>query len=77
MNLTNLGKILIFIGIGIAIIGGLLMLFSKIPFFGRLPGDIIIKRENFSIYFPIVTSIILSVVLTVVLNLVIRIFFRK
>jgi len=77
MNLENIGRILIFIGIGIAIIGGLVLLFSKIPFFGRLPGDINIRGENFSFYFPIVTSVLISIILTVILNLIIRIFFRK
>lgn len=74
---NNLGKILIFIGIGIAIMGGLIFLFSKVPFFGKLPGDIIIKEENFSFYFPIVTSIIISIVLTIIINILIRIFMRK
>ncbi len=74
---NNLGKILIFIGIGIAIMGGIIFLFSKAPFFGKLPGDIIIKEENFSFYFPIVTSIIISIVLTIIINIIIRIFMRK
>jgi hypothetical protein len=74
---SNLGKILIFIGIGIAIMGGLIFLFSKVPFFGKLPGDIIIKEENFSFYFPIVTSIVISIVLTIIINIIIRIFMRK
>lgn len=77
MNLGNIGKILIIIGISIAVIGVMVLLFSKIPFFGRLPGDIFIKKENFSFYFPIVTSILISIILTVVLNLIIRIFFRR
>ena len=77
VNFSNLGKILIFIGIGIATLGGLILLFSKVPFIGKLPGDIKIQKENFTFYFPIVSSIILSIVLTIILNIVIRFFIRK
>ncbi len=76
-SFNNLGKILIFIGIGIALIGGLILLFSKVPFIGKLPGDIFIKKENFSFYFPIISSIILSIIITVIINIVIRIFMKK
>jgi len=77
VNLSNLGKILIFIGIGVAILGGLILLFSKVPFMGKLPGDINIQKDNFTFYFPIISSIILSIVLTIILNIVIRFFIRK
>ena len=76
-NFSNLGKILIYIGIGIAILGGLLLLFSKVPFIGKLPGDIIIKKENFTFYFPIASGIIISIVLTIILNIIVRFFIRK
>lgn len=76
-NFGNLGKILIIVGIVIAIAGGLILLFSKLSFMGKLPGDIFIKRENFTFYFPIVTSIILSIVLTIIINVIIRIFIKK
>jgi len=76
-SFNNLGKILIFIGIGIVVIGGIILLFSEIPFFGKLPGDIFIKKENFSLYFPIISSIILSIIITVIINIVIRIFMKK
>lgn len=63
------GKILILIGI-ISIAIGILFLFGdKIPFIGRLPGDIYIKRKNFTFYFPIVTSIILSIIISLILYL--------
>jgi uncharacterized protein HemY len=61
-----MGKLLILLGLGIAGIGALIMLGLPI---GRLPGDIAIKRDNFSFYFPITTSIILSIILTLVLML--------
>ncbi|MBM3150391.1 MAG: DUF2905 domain-containing protein [Chloroflexi bacterium] len=68
--MEGMGKILLIVG-GIIILIGLLLLFGQhIPFFGKLPGDIIIKKEGFSFYFPIVTFLILSVVLTFIINLI-------
>lgn len=64
------GKILIVIGT-LAVIAGLFITFNwKIPFLGKLPGDIKIERENFTFYFPIVTSIILSILLTLIFYLI-------
>ena len=59
-------------GIAIVVLGGVLILLGRVPFLGRLPGDIRIQRGNFSCFIPIATSILLSIVLTVVLNLVLR-----
>lgn len=63
-ELSALGKILIFFGIIMIVVGGLLLFGSKIPFIGRLPGDIAIQKKNFSFYFPITTSIIISIILS-------------
>jgi hypothetical protein len=60
----SLGKILLVLGAVLAGIGALLMVSGKIPFFGRLPGDITIKREGYQIYVPVTTSILLSVLLS-------------
>lgn len=74
MDLTGLGKILLIFG-GVIIIVGLLLIFNQhIPFLGRLPGDIFVRKGNFSFYFPIVTFLIVSVVLTIIINLVLRFF---
>jgi hypothetical protein len=62
-----LGKFLIIFGIVAILIGGFFLLFGKIPWIGRLPGDIFIQRRNFTFYFPLATSIILSIVLTLIL----------
>ena len=75
-NFSNLGKIILFIGIGIAVLGGTIFLLSKIPFAGKLPGDISIKKENFSFYFPLSTSILVSIILTIIINVVLFIIFR-
>lgn len=63
-----------FEGIGkVLIIAGLLLVFGgRIPFLGRLPGDIIIRRDGFSFYFPLVTFLIISVIVTIIINLVLR-----
>ena len=61
--LTELGKTLIIVGVGIMILGGLLWLSGgslKFPL-GRLPGDILIQNENFTFYFPLTTGIIISI----------------
>ena len=68
---TTIGKILIGIGFGIVALGVVLVALDRIPGFGnslswlgKLPGDISIKRENVSFYFPVATSILLSVLLS-------------
>ena len=73
MGLQELGKIIIYIGISLIVVGIVVQLFPKIPLLGKLPGDIYLKRENSSFYFPLATSIIISLVLTLVLNFLSRI----
>jgi hypothetical protein len=63
-SIQYIGKFLIFLGLIVAAIGGLLLLSGKIPWIGRLPGDIMIQRRNFTFYFPLATSILLSLILT-------------
>jgi hypothetical protein len=66
------GKILIFIG-GILIFLGLIFSFvGRIPYLGKLPGDIYIKREKFTFYFPITTCILISIILSVIFYLISR-----
>lgn len=70
-----MGKFLIFVGI-LCIVAGLFITYGpKIPFFGKLPGDISIERENYRVYFPIATCIVISLLLTL-LNLAWN-YFRK
>ena len=59
-------KLLIAVGIIVVIVGVLMLLNIKIPF-GKLPGDIVIKKENFTFTFPIVTCIIASIILSFVM----------
>ncbi|MBN1255649.1 MAG: DUF2905 domain-containing protein [Deltaproteobacteria bacterium] len=62
--LGSLGKILSILGIVLLVFGLILILAEKIPWIGRLPGDIVIKRDKFTLYFPIMTCIIISLLLT-------------
>jgi hypothetical protein len=64
-----MGKLFVILGIVMIIIGVGFMFGDKIPYIGKLPGDISIKRENFSFYFPITTSIIISVILTILFSI--------
>ena len=80
MDLNTVGRITLIIGIVIAILGGLLMLAARLPFFsnlGNLPGDIRIEGQGFSCFIPIVSMILISVILTIVLNIVVRLINRQ
>jgi len=67
--MDSLAKMLILFGVVLALLGGLLLLAGKIPFLGRLPGDIVIRRQNWSLYFPLTTSIVISILLTLLFSL--------
>ena len=71
--MPDVGKLLIIAGALIVLIGLAFTFGPRIPFLGRLPGDIAVDRGNVHFYFPIVTCLLLSVVATVILNL----FFRR
>ncbi len=65
-----MGLILIITGIVLIISGIFIHYFKSIPFLGKLPGDIHIKKENFSFYFPLTSSIIISIILTLLIYLI-------
>ena len=67
---SGIGKILIVSGGVLIVIGLIITLTSKINGFPKLPGDILIRKEGFTLYFPIVTSIVLSILLTLIFVLV-------
>lgn len=71
--MQGLGRTLVVVGLVAVAIGLVLMVAPRVPWLGRLPGDIVVQRERFTFYFPVVTSIVVSVVLTLLLNL----FFRR
>ncbi len=76
-TVEEVGKMLIVVGATVVLIGGSIVLIGKLPFLGRLPGNIVIGTENLSCILPFATSILLSIVLTLVLNLILRILNSK
>jgi hypothetical protein len=64
--MAQLGKLLIIFGIIMVVVGFLMFFFDRIPWLGKLPGDIVIKKQSFTIYFPIVTCILLSILISLV-----------
>jgi hypothetical protein len=70
--MAGLGKMLIYFGLLLVVVGLILSFAGKLPWLGHLPGDISIERERFSFYFPLATGILISVVLSLVLY-----FFRR
>lgn len=68
-ELSGMGRALVVVGVLTAIIGAFLWLGGKVPGLGKLPGDILIKKENFTFYFPLTTSILVSIVLSIILAL--------
>jgi uncharacterized membrane protein YkgB len=72
LGLGFLGKLLILLGVFIILIGIFLLIGDRIPWLGKLPGDFIIRKKNFTFYFPLATSILISIILTLLFTL-----FRK
>ncbi len=72
LGLGFLGKLLILLGVFIILIGIFLLIGDRIPWLGRLPGDFIVRKKNFTFYFPLATSILISIILTLLFAL-----FRK
>ncbi len=70
MNGTELGKMLVLLGMGAILIGLVIIALSKFISLGNLPGDIVIKGENGGgFYFPVVSCIVISIVLSIIMNL--------
>jgi hypothetical protein len=72
----HIGKILVIFGLVLFVLGVLFLFVEKIPFLGKLPGDIHIHKKGWEFYFPLTTSILISIVLSIVLILFGR-FFRR
>jgi hypothetical protein len=74
MWFQSVGKLLIPAGAFLAFFGLLLVFWQRIPFLGKLPGDIFLQKGSFQFFFPIVTCLIISLLLTLILNFVIHLF---
>jgi Protein of unknown function (DUF2905) len=66
---SDLGRMLVIFGSILVVLGVLLIVGGRVPWIGRLPGDVVYRRGNFAFYFPIVTSILLSLLLTLLFSL--------
>jgi hypothetical protein len=75
-NFSYLGRALLVMGGAIVLLGLVLLVAGRVPFLGRLPGDLSFRRGNVSVFVPIVSCILASVVLTVLLNLLLFLFRR-
>jgi len=64
--MSDLGRLLIVLGVILVVVGALFQLAPKLPWLGRLPGDLSFKRGNFSFYFPLGTCILISIILTLI-----------
>ncbi len=67
--MTDLAKTLIVLGIALVVAGLVVLFIQKLPS-GKLPGDIMIRKDNFTFYFPLATSIIISIIVSLVLYLI-------
>jgi hypothetical protein len=65
----DVGRLLVLVGVVALALGAILLLGPRIPWLGRLPGDIVIRRGPVTVYLPIATSIVVSVILSVILHL--------
>lgn len=68
----QIGKFLILAGLLIVVIGAVMVLIGRVPFVGKLPGDIVVQRRNFTFYFPLGTSILLSIIISLIFWLLSR-----
>ena len=67
-----IGKSLVLVGIVIVLVGLLIWALSSVPYIGRLPGDIYVRRGNFTFYFPLMTCILISIIATILFSLMRR-----
>ena len=72
MPIEGLGRLLIYIGAILVMLGGFLLLIAKLHWFGRLPGDLSFARSGMTLYIPITTMLLVSIVLTIIMNIVFR-----
>ena len=69
-SLEPVGRALVLIGLFITVLGVIMLLTPRVPWLGRLPGDIVIHRDDLTIYIPITTMLVVSVVLSVVISVI-------
>jgi uncharacterized membrane protein len=72
MDLRVIAKLLLFGGVILLLAGALLLVLAKLPFVGKLPGDIHIQRRGLSLYLPLATCLLLSILMSIVLRLFLK-----
>lgn len=72
MAFEGLGRLFIYIGVILVLIGGFFLLVGKLPWLGKLPGDIVVRRDGLTIFIPITTMVVISIVLTIFFNIFLR-----
>jgi len=71
MDITTIAKYFIYFGVFFILVGGVLFVLNKLGIGNyRLPGDIVIQKENFTFYFPLATSIVISIILTIIFTII-------
>lgn len=70
--MVEMAKTLILLGAVLIVLGLIVLLLQKTPLLGKLPGDILVKRENFIFYFPLATSIVISIIISLILYFINR-----
>jgi hypothetical protein len=71
-DFEGIGKIITIVGVILVVLGLIFVFGERIPFLGKLPGDILIKKDGISFYFPVVTFLLVNVVLTIIINFILR-----
>jgi len=66
----DLARVMILIGTVLIVIGLVMLVVPRVPFLGKLPGDILIKKEHLTFYFPLATSIVISIIIGLILYLI-------
>ncbi|MDI3339111.1 MAG: DUF2905 family protein [Sphaerobacter sp.] len=75
-DLSQLGKVILGLGLILVLLGGILFLVGRVPLLGRLPGDLTFRRGPVTVYIPLATMLLLSLLLTIILNILFRLFRR-
>ena len=65
-----MARVFIILGILLIVIGLAMAVLQKAPFFGKFPGDIVIRKEHFTFYFPLATSIVISIIVSLIAYLI-------
>jgi hypothetical protein len=66
----EMAKVMILIGVLLIVVGLVILVFPRLPFVGKLPGDILLKKENYTFYFPLATSIVISIIISLILYVI-------